>query len=69
MEQTINANLNQCIQSTNSIGGNTFYNVCTGSTYWVPWGSLDWIGAISLTLLCALFVSMGLFFIYIMARG
>ena len=69
MDQTINANLNQCIQSTNSIGGNWYYDVCHGTSHWVPWGSLDWLGAITLTLLGVALLLGGLGLIYVMVRG
>lgn len=47
MEQTINGNLSQCIQYANSVGGTTYYNICSGASHWVPWGSLDWLGAVA----------------------
>ena len=33
-----NQNVADCIRASHSVGGDTFYNVCTGAHYWVPWG-------------------------------
>lgn len=49
MNQTINANLARCIQSTHSIGGDTYYDICANTSRWVPWGNADWISAIAAT--------------------
>lgn len=54
MEQTINANLNTCLQQAKSIGGTTYHNVCSGKSHWVPWGSLDWLGVLALTVFIVL---------------
>lgn len=48
MDQNINANLAACIQSSNSIGGTSYYNICNHTTQWIPWGSADWLGAFAL---------------------
>lgn len=48
MTQSIDAQLSHCIQSANSIGGTTYYNICSHTTQWVPWGSADWAGALLL---------------------
>ena len=39
----LNANFAECIKVANSIGGNTYYNVCKNTSVWVPWGSADWL--------------------------
>ena len=51
-DQTVNLNQNfaDCIRASHSVGGDTFYNVCTGAHYWVPWGSSDWLGVIGGTI-------------------
>ncbi|MCX7177957.1 MAG: hypothetical protein NTX56_04035 [Proteobacteria bacterium] len=51
-DQTVNFNQNvaDCIRASHSVGGDTFYNVCTGAHYWVPWGSADWLGVIGGTI-------------------
>ena len=58
MNQTVNANLAHCIQSASSIGGNTYYDICAGTTRWVPWGSADWLNAIGIGVLTSLLIAM-----------
>ena len=53
MQQTINANLADCIHHATSIGGVTYYNICNHTTQWVPWGSMEFIG----------YITFGLFFL------
>ncbi len=53
MNQTISANIAKCIQSTHSIGGNTYYDICANTTRWVPWGSADWLNGAAVALLVA----------------
>ena len=56
MDQNVNANIAHCIQSVGHIGSTTFVNICNGATTTVPWGSVEWLGAIAIGLLC-LFVA------------
>jgi hypothetical protein len=45
-ENTINFNQNQidCQKSQSYWGTTTYVNVCTGKTYNVQWGSMDYVG-------------------------
>ena len=65
MQQTINANLADCIHQATSIGGATYYNICNHTTQWVPWGSMECIGYIMLGLFCtaALIMLIGAVFV------
>jgi hypothetical protein len=42
MDQTFNANLvTECIKAVKQIGYTRYVNICTGTTYDVPWGAMD----------------------------
>lgn len=43
-----NYNYAQCIKSTANWGSEVFINICNGVTHTIPWGSLDWTGAVFL---------------------
>lgn len=39
----INANVAQCLNSAMHLGFTRVHNICSGTTYDVPWGTVDWI--------------------------
>lgn len=55
-DQTINANLAQCIQKMTHVGFTRVHNVCSGSVTDVPWGLGDWVLIVGLGSLFALFL-------------
>lgn len=63
VDHNVTANLNnaECIKSSNRIGETIYYNICSGSTRAVPWGSMDWFGAVFLALLILVCVSVIVF--------
>lgn len=45
---TINANIAQCLKSAHYFGYTRIHNVCTSTTFDVPWGGADWALAFGL---------------------
>lgn len=47
-DQSIDMNLNvaQCLREAPNWGHTTIYNVCKGTNFDVPWGSIDWFSEI-----------------------
>jgi hypothetical protein len=43
--------LEQCLKTMSSFGSTTYYNICTNTTTTVPWGSVDWGGAVAFSFL------------------
>lgn len=55
--------LDQCLKSISNFGSTTYQNICTGQTYSVGWGGLDWVGIILLLALgsiVVIFIMVGL---------
>ena len=48
MDQTINANMAQCIKSVTHIGHNAHHNICNGTVTNLPWGAGEWVLALFL---------------------
>lgn len=63
MEQTLNFNAAECIKSVSNFGATTYVNICNGNTKVVPWGTVDWVLAISVCGIGALIAAiiLGLF--------
>lgn len=52
--------LDQCLKTIYNFGSNTYQNICTGQSYVVNWGSLDWVMTVALAIIG---IGMFLFFI------
>mgnify|MGYP007023449488 FL=1 len=35
--------LDQCLKTISNFGSTTYQNICTGDSYIVSWGSIDWM--------------------------
>ena len=61
-EQTFNLNAAECIKSQTNWGETITHNICTGESYTVPWGAVDYgaglLGVFFLLLLAILFILM-----------
>lgn len=66
MNETITANINQnyaeCIKSVTHWGSTAYTNICTGQTYSLPWGFMDYAG-VGLLGLFALLLLVGIVFL------
>lgn len=58
---TLDQNVAQCITASTSIGHWTYFNVCTGTSVTVPWGSVDWTCA-------GIFAVVGLFGVFVITN-
>ena len=47
-----------CLRESMDIGGRTIYNICTGTTADVPWGSADWVAFFLLAAALAIVLSV-----------
>ena len=57
--------LEQCLKSISNFGSTTYHNICTGQTYLVPMGGLDWL---ELIILSAIGISITLLFMVILFK-
>lgn len=44
-EQTVNANVAECIKSVESFGSTAYHNICNGAVSVLPWGLERWFAA------------------------
>ncbi len=47
MDYNITFNSVQCLKEVHNWGSNHFMNICNGAEKTVPWGSMDWTGAVA----------------------
>jgi hypothetical protein len=59
MDMNITFNHLQCLKTSANWGSDHYYNICNGVEKIVPWGSLDWTGAIGLGCIAGSLVAMG----------
>jgi hypothetical protein len=45
-DQSVNLAHKDCLRSVSNIGETIVRNICDGSSTVVPWGTLDWAGAV-----------------------
>ena len=57
-ETTLNLNANACIKEVGNFGYTHYVNICNGTVVNVPWGTMDWLGYGTITML---FVGLVLF--------
>jgi len=61
----LNNNLADCVQHSFNIGETVYYNICTGTTKAVPWGSMEWAMGGLMVLLIPAIVPFVLFVLFV----
>lgn len=64
----MNVNL-ECVKSINQIGQTIYQNICDGSVTAVPWGNLDYLGMIAISLFfIGVFVFIAIFLLALLTN-
>lgn len=50
MDSNVSVGLSECLKPIENVGGTVYQNVCDGTSTFVPWGFMVWLGVIAITI-------------------